>query len=197
MGDTLPENAANEPVDEKPTGPEPATPTPTEPAPPAQDKQAAGSKDAVLADLASERDRRQAAEQASKTTADKLQAVLAALGLGTDGETQQDPAKQAETFKQQVAERDRQLAVLRNAPADADAQALLDSRSFLAALANIDPDDPAAVTASIAGFIEANPRFSRTPATNPGARDLAQSTTTQTSADPLAAAISAAVGGRR
>ena len=196
MGNTLPENAANRPVGEKPTSLEPATPTPTEPAPPAQDKQAAGSKDAVLADLASERDRRQAAEQASKTTADKLQAVLAALGLGADGETQ-DPAKQAETFKQQVAERDRQLAVLRNAPADADAQALLDSRSFLAALANIDPDDPAAVTASIAGFIEANPRFSRTPATNPGARDLAQSTTTQTSADPLAAAISAAVGGRR
>lgn len=183
--------APNRQPDEKPDTDTTATGTP-ETETPSGTTGGAGSKDAVLADLAAERDKRQAAEQASKATADKLQAVLNALGLAKDEHA--DPAKEAETWRQQVAERDRQLAVLRNAPTQVDAQALLDSRSFLTTLEDIDPNDQAAVTATITGFVDSHPRFSRTPSTTHGARDLAQPTNSSTSSDPLAAALTAAVG---
>ena len=58
------------------------------------------------------------------------------------------------------------------ATAGGDPAALLDSASFLASLAAVDPSDTAAVTAAIQSAVTANPRLGaatepRTPAPNP------------------------------
>lgn len=58
-----------------------------------------------------------------------------------------------------------QLAVYRTAAtAGADPDALLDSRTFLTALADVDPKDAAAVTKAITEAVKANPKLAATPA---------------------------------
>ena len=118
------------------------TPTPVpSPTPDVADDEGKGSKQAVLADLANERDRRQ-----------KLQAQL-------DAATGEHETKLTETVAahaQALAERDRELAVYRNA-GNANPAALLDSRSSTDALNSIDTTDQEAVTALIREHLEANP----------------------------------------
>jgi hypothetical protein len=53
---------------------------------------------------------------------------------------------------------------------DADPSALLDSRTFLAKLADVDPSDTAAVTAAIAAAVAANPRLGKPETVAPGMR---------------------------
>ncbi|WP_328361410.1 hypothetical protein OG800_26460 [Streptomyces sp. NBC_00445] len=61
-----------------------------------------------------------------------------------------------------------QSAVFRTAAAaGADPVALLDSQTAMAALAAVDPNDAAAVTAAITAAITANPRLAVAPATGP------------------------------
>ena len=94
----------------------------------------AGSKDAVLADLKAEREKRQALEAEIKASQD-FRAKLAELLGGKAGEEEVDPAELA---RQAVAERDearRLNAVYQAAPAGTDVAALLDSMSFRAGLA--------------------------------------------------------------
>lgn len=92
---------------------------------------------------------------------DQFDTIAKAFGAKTD--TPPDPAALAEqvaTEKKNAREAAVQLAVYRNASAaGANPDALLDSASFLRTLAEVDPSDPAAVTAAIHTATEANPRL--------------------------------------
>ena len=113
----------------------------------------AGSKDAVLADLKAEREKRQALEAEIKASQD-FRAKLAELLGGKAGEEETDPAELA---RQAVAERDearRLNAVYQAAPAGTDVAALLDSLSFRAGLAEAKD-----IAAYVAKVVEENPRY--------------------------------------
>lgn len=147
-----------EPEDPTPTQEEQSTPQPQEPPQPAREEpndEGKGSKKAVLADLAGERDKRQALETklAELTTAHETKLT-----------------EVTNTYETQLTEVNRELAVYRNA-AGANASALLDSRAFTEALAKIDPSDEKAVTALITETVAANPLFAATPPQPAGVRD--------------------------
>ena len=111
----------------------------------------AGSKEAVLADLRAEREKRQALEAEIKASQD-FRAKLTEL-LGGNPE-QQDPAELA---RQAVAERDearRLNAVYQAAPAGTDVAALLDSLAFRAGLAEAKD-----IAAYVAKVVKENPRY--------------------------------------
>ena len=113
----------------------------------------AGSKDAVLADLKAEREKRQALEAEIKASQD-FRAKLAELLGGKAGEEEQDPAELA---RQAIAERDEALrlnAVYQAAPAGTDVAALLDSMSFRAGLAEAKD-----IAAYVAQVVKDNPRY--------------------------------------
>jgi hypothetical protein len=116
---------------------------------------------------------------AKQTAADEAKAALAqeigkALGLVKDEPvdpaklTEQITAAQADAKRAQVA-----LAVYQNAAtAGADPLALLDSATFLAKAAALDPTDVDGLKAAMTEAVTANPRLgaapeSRTPAPNP------------------------------
>jgi len=109
-----------------------------------------------------------AAEEARKEMA---QAVGKALGLVTADEPV-DPAKLTEqlTAAQQQAKQTKvELAVYQAAStAGADAAKLLDSRSFAATLAGLDPTDAAGIQAAITQAVAANPAFAAVTTTTPG-----------------------------
>lgn len=137
-----------------------------------------GSKDAILADLATERDRRQAAEAQSKAV---LEAVQQALGIKTVTDDPKELAKQLDGTKAEAQAAKLQLAIYRSPAAkDADVDALLDSLGFQQAVAKVDPADSKAVEAAIKQYVDQNPRFKVTangtpvPPVVPGAKDLAQ-----------------------
>ena len=113
----------------------------------------AGSKDAVLADLKAEREKRQALEAEIKASQD-FRAKLSELLGGKAGEKEADPAELA---RQAVAERDearRLNAVYQAAPAGTDVAALLDSMSFRAGLAEAKD-----IAAYVAQVVKENPRY--------------------------------------
>ena len=113
----------------------------------------AGSKEAVLADLRAEREKRQAL-QAELEASQDFRAKLAELLGGKAGETEADPAELA---RQAVAERDearRLNAVYQAAPAGTDVAALLDSMSFRAGLAEAKD-----IAAYVAKVVKENPRY--------------------------------------
>ena len=113
----------------------------------------AGSKEAVLADLKAEREKRQALEAEIKASQD-FRAKLAELLGGKAGEKEADPAELA---RQAVAERDearRLNAVYQAAPAGTDVAALLDSMSFRAGLAEAKD-----IAAYVAQVVKENPRY--------------------------------------
>ena len=93
----------------------------------------------------------------------RMKAISAALGIGDETP---DPAKLAESLKTQQAE-NRQLRTegkVRSlaSKVSADAEALLDSRSFVTAIAALDPlaaDFEAAVSLAMSDALSANPKF--------------------------------------
>ena len=137
--------------------------------------------DAIRNDFKAERAKRQAAETAltaSATTAEDARTAMAqeigkALGL-IKGDEVADPVKLTEQLTTAGAETRQakvELAVFRAAQAtDADPSALLDSRTFLAKLADVDPSDVAAVTAAITEAVAANPRLGKPETVAPGMR---------------------------
>jgi hypothetical protein len=158
------------------TTPAPDAPKPTEPAAAAPEAPKTDAKpnvwedpDAAKAEIERLRKengasrtnaKQQAAEDARKELA---QTIGKALGLVDDEPvdpqelTKQLTASQAAAKSAQV-----ELAVFRAAAGtDADAAALLDSRAFLAKVADIDPSDSAAITAAIAEMVETNPRLGK------------------------------------
>ena len=101
------------------------------------------------------------AQAAADARNEFAQTIGKALGLIKEDETV-DPAKLAEQLITSGAEtRTAQvaLAVYKAAGTIADPGALLDSTSFLASLKDIDPNDPAAITAAITTAVAANPRL--------------------------------------
>ena len=132
-----------------------------------EDDQGKGSKAAVLADLATERDKRQAAETTAQETAGRLEAVLTALGINTESKV--DPDQLAQDLSSQRAEN----AVLRAGNGIADVDALLDSRKFTDSLRDINPSDRDAVKAHITEYVTANPRFAVATPKPQGVRDAA------------------------
>lgn len=105
----------------------------------------------------------QAAEEARK----ELAASIGKL-LNPEAVEPTDPAalvEQVTTSQAETKQARVELAVFRNAAAaGGDPAALLDSASFLASLAAVDPTDTAAVEAVIKSAVEANPRLGAAPA---------------------------------
>jgi hypothetical protein len=189
---STPAGVAPESTPPAPNEPPAAATTPPVPTPPAQPAAAVPTSnvwdDPKAAQAEIERLRKengaervnakaQAADAAKKEMA---QTIAKALGLVEDDAN--DPAKLTAslTNAQTEAKQARvELAVFRNAAtAGADPAALLDSASFLASLAAVDPNDAGAVSAAIAAAVAANPRLgvapSGTPAVTPPAPNPAQ-----------------------
>ena len=133
------------------------------------DDAGAGGKTQILADLATERDKRQSLEQQFTSLKDGL---AQALGLGQQADvTPEELAEQLSSAQSEAAQARAELAVFRSAPDGVDAQALLDSRAFSQALAKVDATDPSAIAGAVTQFVEANPRFKTTPLRSPGSKD--------------------------
>lgn len=157
-----------------PADPAPA-PNPTPPAdpanPPAEPDPSKGGKDAILADLAKERDKRQALEtQVSEMQTahqQQMDALAVALGVKKD-DTPPDPtALTAEiaTEKANARAANLQLAVFKAAPAlEANAARLLDSSTFLASIKDIDPTDTEALSKAITTALDTDDVFKAAPA---------------------------------
>lgn len=155
------------PADPPPSDPPPADPPKADP-PPSDDGK--GGKEAILADLAKERDKRQELEgkltEFQTTQQQQMDAIAKALGLKPDDNPPDPAALTAQVEAEQAKAREAavQLAVYRNAAAnEANADALLDSASFLRTLGDVDPSDAAAVTAAIKAAVETNPLLKAAP----------------------------------
>jgi hypothetical protein len=86
--------------------------------------------------------------------------IAKALGLAPEEPDPEKIAAQLQAVQAEKASLARQNAVLLAAhTAGADAAALLDSRSFLASLDNVDPANPAAVLDAVKAAVAANPRY--------------------------------------
>jgi hypothetical protein len=161
----------------------PAAPA-EKPAPKTLEESLAGLDDAtkafVLGEVAAARKEAAAARTNAKTKAaedarnELTKTVAQALGL-EPADTPVDPAeltKQIESERSSAAEARRELAVF-HAAGDADPAKLLDSRSFMKSIADVDPSDSQAITAAIAQAVAGNPGLKRgntprVPAPNPG-----------------------------
>lgn len=170
--DTTPTPEPTNPQEPAAAAPEPpkATPEPPKETSPWDDPAAAKAEiERLRRENASSRTNAKAtaAEEARKELA---QTIGKALGLVEDAPV--DPAALTEQVaKSQAAARQAQLelAVFHSA-SDADtAKALLDSRSFLAEVADIDPSDREAIAAAIGKAVNENPALGkRRPAPTPG-----------------------------
>lgn len=108
--------------------------------------------------------KRTAAKAAEDDAQAKIAAALKALGIETGTEDPVEAAKQAKAERDAQAATARlaqvQLAVYKSAAkAGADADALLDSNSFLAAVSGLDPADSKALDAAIKTALESNPKL--------------------------------------
>lgn len=106
-------------------------------------------------------------EKEKRTNSDKLLAQMAQkLGIDVNGKPDPDQLQQTITTREGELKQSRiENAILRSAPKlDADMDALLDSRTFLAQLDDLDPADKtfaANVEKAIKAAIEANPRLKK------------------------------------
>lgn len=137
----------------------PAAGTPGTPAIPAPPKGKASDPAELLSDLAGERDKRQAADAAKLAAETKLAAVLQALGIGGEDASNQTPEQIAQAAQASERAARAELAVVRLAPANVNASALLDSRAFADTLAKIDPTNTTAVQAAIVEFVKDKPQY--------------------------------------
>jgi hypothetical protein len=165
--------------------PDPATPPATDPpkANPWEDPKAAQAEIERLRKengAARTNAKAQAADEARNELA---QTIGKALGLVKDEPV--DPAKLTEQLTAQTTAAKQaqiELAVFRASGAvKGDPAALLDSRTFLAKLADIDPADSVAVAAAITAAVAENPRLGvqagpRVPAPNPATGSSANGT---------------------
>ena len=163
--------ASDDPPPADPPANDPPSSDPPADSPPNPDDDGKGGKDAILADLAKERDKRQALEQTvtEMQTAHQAQmdALAKAFGLKSDDEPPDAEALTAQVQAEQAKARDAalQLAVFKAAPQhEANASRLLDSASFLASLKDVDPTDADALGDAIKAAVEADEMFKATPA---------------------------------
>ena len=123
----------------------------------------AGGERAVLADLARERDRRQALEReiadVKSAQQTQLDAIAKALGLKDDAKVDPD-ALAAELASTRKAKRDADLRVAIYDAAGrlgANPGALLDSLSFIKSLDDVDPSDAGKLEAAVRAALDTNP----------------------------------------
>lgn len=127
------------------------------------------------AEAAQHRTAGKTAAQAAAEAKAQRDAILKAMGLDPDGkDTPPDPAKLAKQYSdaQAVAwENGTQVAILRAAPSvGADADALLDSNTFLDSLGDFVDDDPTTtefrtrMSKHIKDFVAKHPKFKAAPA---------------------------------
>jgi hypothetical protein len=151
---------------------QPATPEPSEQPDQGQQGLEAASRDDLLAEIRTLRrenaKRRTTTQEATQTAAEQAKSELAqqigkALGLVEDGEATPDASKLTEqlTAQTQAAKQAQlELAVYKAASMHgADADALLDSRSFLEKVADLDPTNTDELNAAIKDVVENNPRL--------------------------------------
>lgn len=136
---------------------------------------------------------------ADEARQDTLAKVLGALGLEQDGTrkvTLDDVTSQLEQAKQQQREAHLELAVYRQSAAlNANPDALLDSRAFLTAAADLDPSDAEAVKAAIKQAVTTNPTLAARVAGKSGAEysgSVPGATSAATQAAPGQARLAAA-----
>lgn len=125
------------------------------------DDQGKGGKEAVLADLAKERQQRHALEQQLQAQAKAFDDFKASLGNALGVNPQQVTPEQlaAQNAQAQATQQEAmtQLAVFQLAPtAGADPTKLLDSRSFLNSIKDIPPTDTAALQKAIKTAVDNN-----------------------------------------
>lgn len=102
----------------------------------------------------------QQAEQAAAQRDAQLAEIAKALGLAPETPDPEKIASQLQAAQAEKADLARQNAVLLAAHSTgADVNALLDSRSFLQSIANVDPNDRAAIAAAVKAAVDANPRY--------------------------------------
>lgn len=123
-------------------------------------------------------ERSDTAEQVKAEADARLQAVLKAAGIDTGEGDDPEQAAAADRQAREKAEADArtarvELAVFK-AAADqgADAAALLDSRSFLDRVADLDPTDADAISAAIGEHVQAHPRLAVTQAATRSSADF-------------------------
>ncbi|GAA3237259.1 hypothetical protein [Streptomyces lavendulae] len=108
--------------------------------------------------------KQQAADAARQELTAQLLGILDPAKAGQKA-TPEELTQQLTTAQAQARQTAVELAVYRTAAAaGADADALLDSRTFADSLADVDPTDTAAVTAVIKAAVQANPRLATRPA---------------------------------
>lgn len=110
------------------------------------------------------KDRTTAKTKAAEDARNELtQSIGKALGLIKDGEEKPDPAKLTQQITETAADAKQaktELAVYKAANKQgADADALLDSRAFLAKIADLDPTDAKAITKAITEAVTENPKL--------------------------------------
>jgi hypothetical protein len=106
-----------------------------------------------------EKVRREAAANrvAKNAETERVNAILKAAGIKTDDPDPVEVAKQSASEAQAAK---RELAIFKAAATTgADPTRLLDSNSFLASIAGLDPSDGAAVNAAITAALAANPNL--------------------------------------
>ncbi|WHM36307.1 hypothetical protein [Streptomyces sp. BPTC-684] len=202
MSDTpaAPQGDPTAPTTQDPSG----TPAPTPPVPAPQGEDTAATIARLESDLAAAR--AEAGKQrvtAKQKAADEARAQLAqdigrALGIIPDGQ-EADPAQltaQLTASQAQARQTAVELAVYRTArEAGGDPDALLDSRQFAEALADLDPSDSAAVQAAVETAVASNPRLAA-PAARPnrGGAEFSGPPTGDRKPATLHDAITAALG---
>lgn len=152
------------------TTPPPATGT----TPPANDE-GRGSKTAILADLAKERDQRQALEATVAQQGQQLQEFLGAIGkaLGVTTEEKSPAQLQEELANSQNEARENKVLLGVYAAAaqlQADPSKIMDSVRVREALKGVDPADSAKIASVIAAAVQENPHFKLVPS-GAGAND--------------------------
>lgn len=106
-----------------------------------------------------------AADEARTELAKQLMSVLDPEGAATKQATPEQLMEQLTAEQARARQTAVELAVYRAAAtAGADPDALLDSRSFAQAVADLDPSDSAGITAAITAAVQANPRYALAPA---------------------------------
>lgn len=209
-GEQAPDGGLAEALAAATTPPAAPTPTPTPPptppageqTPPAPSNEKGGQpidsmEDAlkVIADLRAENAKaRTAAKEAAAEQArtELIQKLTATLGLTTDDEEDTPSPEEAASRLAAEVEQERtaartaalELAVYRAATAaGANADRLLDSRSFTATISGLDPADTQAIADAVANAVDSMPELRQVQATGPTRTDHAPGG--QDSANPL------------
>lgn len=129
--------------------------------PPADDAGRAGGPEALKADLATERQKRHALEaqvtQIQQQNTQQLEALKTALGLG-ENQTPEQIKAAATAAQNELKSAQAQVSVARLAgKGGANLTALLDSRTFLNSLSQIDSANDDAVLTAIKAAVQSNP----------------------------------------